>query len=193
MQRAFSSFEAWVYEALIAAAVTDSVAPSIEAAITGTRVLDVGCGGGSLAARLRRGGREVVGIDPSAFQAKRTRGVRAAAGALPFADKSFDSVVSSCSIKHWPDATAGLAECRRVLRPGGALIVIEMDRSSTREEMARFARMTRIPRLLRPAYVRFDLRSVLPTAPTANELGAMVGAEARKIEGLPYNVVIAVR
>ena len=34
----------------------------------------------------------------------------------PFRDATFDTVVSSCSIKHWPDPAAGVREMRRVLR-----------------------------------------------------------------------------
>ena len=39
-------------------------------------------------------------------------------GQLPYADHSVALVVSSLSLHHWPDAEAGIAEIRRVLRPG---------------------------------------------------------------------------
>jgi SAM-dependent methyltransferase len=42
-------------------------------------------------------------------------------GALPFDDESFDVVFSSCAFEHFPDMDRALAECHRVLRPGGAL------------------------------------------------------------------------
>lgn len=42
---------------------------------------------------------------------------------LPFSDGSFDLVVSTFSIHHWPDPTAGLAEIWRVLRPGGRALI----------------------------------------------------------------------
>ena len=55
---------------------------------------------------------------------KRLGGMRleqAAAERLPFADASFDLVVSAMSFDHWADQELGLAECARVLRPGGSL------------------------------------------------------------------------
>ena len=46
--------------------------------------------------------------------------------ALPFPDKSFDLVVSTLSMHHWADATAGLAEIERVLRPAGRALIWDL-------------------------------------------------------------------
>lgn len=46
--------------------------------------------------------------------------------ALPLADASVDLVTSSFSVHHWPDAEAGFAEVRRVLRPGGRAIIYDL-------------------------------------------------------------------
>ncbi|MFH1474462.1 MAG: class I SAM-dependent methyltransferase, partial [Chloroflexota bacterium] len=46
--------------------------------------------------------------------------------ALPFPDASFDLVTSSFSVHHWPDAAAGFAEIRRVLRPGRRALVYDL-------------------------------------------------------------------
>jgi ubiquinone/menaquinone biosynthesis C-methylase UbiE len=48
-----------------------------------------------------------------------TRKTLAVVASLPFPDASFDLVVSTLSMHHWADGTAGLAQIRRVLRPGG--------------------------------------------------------------------------
>lgn len=42
---------------------------------------------------------------------------------MPFDDASFDLVVSTFSMHHWSDATAGLREIHRVLRPGGRALI----------------------------------------------------------------------
>jgi ubiquinone/menaquinone biosynthesis C-methylase UbiE len=90
------------------------------------RVLDVGCGTGALLRRLaaRLPEAELAGLDPAprmlAEARKRLNGVRLEQGVaerLPFADASFDLVVSVLSFDHWSDQELGLAECARVLRP----------------------------------------------------------------------------
>ena len=66
--RAFSGPEAWTYEVLVAKGVADVVTPLLDPHASG-RVLDVGCGGGTITRRL---GAE--GVDASVSQARRARG-----------------------------------------------------------------------------------------------------------------------
>jgi ubiquinone/menaquinone biosynthesis C-methylase UbiE len=117
----------------------DSVAADVAAAApTGGRVLDVGCGPGHLANRLARDhGLEVTGLDLDPMMIERACAnaiqtvvaelrptfVVGGVAALPFPEGSFDLVVSTLSMHHWADATAGLAEIARVLRPGGRALV----------------------------------------------------------------------
>jgi SAM-dependent methyltransferase len=117
----------------------DSVAADVAAvAPAGGRVLDVGCGPGHLANRLARDlGLEVTGLDLDPAMIERARAnVRRAVpeerrptflvggvAALPFPEGSFDLVVSTLSMHHWADATAGQAEIGRVLRPGGRALI----------------------------------------------------------------------
>lgn len=184
MRARFSPAEAWVYERFLADAVAEIVVPLFAPHASG-RILDVGCGGGVTTRRIG-----AIGIDASLAEARRAGMPCASADALPFADAAFDTVVSSCSIKHWPDRAAGVREMRRVLRPGGALLVVEMDRESTPEDVRAWAARTRVPRLLRGLYAQLDLRSVLPWALSVSELGDLVGSPATKVEGLPYAVVV---
>ncbi len=103
----------------------------------GAAALDIGCGSGHVAFQLAPLVRSVVACDLSdamlavvAEEAAR-RGLanvtacRAPADALPFYPASFDVVVTRFSAHHWTDARAGLAELRRVLRPGGLAVVID--------------------------------------------------------------------
>ena len=97
----------------------------------GARVLDLGCGGGHVAYAVAPRVAEVVACDLSqqmlavVAAAARERGlanvetVQGPAERLPFADASFDLVLSRYSAHHWRDFAAGLREAARVLRPGG--------------------------------------------------------------------------
>ena len=84
-------------------------------------VVDVGCGSGVLMALLRGRGVPVVGVDASPAQLARGAGprVRADALKLPFPDESVGGVAALYMLYHVPDPTLAVAECHRVLRPGG--------------------------------------------------------------------------
>ena len=90
-------------------------------------VLDLGAGTGVASAVLREVGARPVGVD-IAWQMLRHRasqrppGVAGAAQALPFRAGAFDAVVAAFCLNHLPDPSAGLAECRRVTRPGGVVL-----------------------------------------------------------------------
>lgn len=103
------------------------------------RVLDVGCGTGyllrRLAAQVPDAGARFVGVDlaPRMLQVAagragdpRLRFARAAAERLPAAGATFDLVVTTTSFDHWADQGAGLAECARVLAPGGTLVLTDL-------------------------------------------------------------------
>ena len=101
----------------------------------GTRLLDVGCGTGLLLARLaeRSPFRELTGLDLSPGMVARARArlpasVRLLVGdaeTLPFPPGSFDVIVSVSSFHYWQVPAHGLVELRRVLRPGGHLILTD--------------------------------------------------------------------
>lgn len=85
----------------------------------GVKALDVATGGGHVARRLREAGAEVVTLDPSPGM---RADVLAGAEDLPFADSSFDVVVSRIAPHHFTDVRAAVAEMGRV---SNRLVVIE--------------------------------------------------------------------
>jgi len=100
--------------------------------VAGRRVLDAGCGSGLLASALRARGAQLVGFDASPAMVDLARNrlgegsavhVADLAEPLPFDDAEFDDVVASLVLHYLPDWTAPLAELRRVLRPGGRLLL----------------------------------------------------------------------
>lgn len=103
----------------------------VVAAIAGCaprRVLEVGCGWGDLAVRLRDElAATVVAVDISQrmVQLAREQGVDARVGdvrELPFADGEFDCVTANWMLYHVADLDLGISELARVLRPGGRLV-----------------------------------------------------------------------
>ncbi|MBI4580021.1 MAG: class I SAM-dependent methyltransferase [Planctomycetes bacterium] len=70
----------------------------------------------------------------------RIRIERAGAAALPFADDSFDAVVSTGSLHHWKDADAGLREVHRVLKPGRQALIYDLVRELPPEVAASLRR-----------------------------------------------------
>ncbi len=98
------------------------------------RALDLGCGGGhvSFAAAAHAG--EVTAYDLSADMLATVKGEadkrglanivtqQGSAERLPFADASFDMVLSRFSAHHWGDVPAALREVFRVLKPGGSVV-----------------------------------------------------------------------
>jgi ubiquinone/menaquinone biosynthesis C-methylase UbiE len=103
----------------------------------GDRVVDVGSGPGRFLREAAERGAEAVGVEPSS-QMRRVAGwrtpaslrdairvVEGTAERLPLADGSATVACAVASYHHWEDPAAGLAELRRVLRPGGRLLIAE--------------------------------------------------------------------
>ena len=95
----------------------------------GGRLLDVGCGSGKAVRRLRELGWDARGLerDPVAVHAARAAGVPVEQGDMattPFPAATFDVVTLSHVIEHVHDPVALLRQCRRVLRPGGRVVVV---------------------------------------------------------------------
>jgi SAM-dependent methyltransferase len=122
------SARAATFETLVARATAQAIDPLLDAAgvVAGTRVLDVGCGLGDLAAAAAARGASATGADLADGMLKAARArhpalelVLADGEALPFDDGSFDATVAAFVINHMPDPERGAAEMVRVTRPHG--------------------------------------------------------------------------
>jgi ubiquinone/menaquinone biosynthesis C-methylase UbiE len=129
-----------IYEAFFLPALFREWAPRVAEAARlapGDKVLDVACGTGVLAneaARRVGPGGSVAGLDRNegmlAVARRKAAGIdwrQGLAEKLPFADGSFDAVVSQFGLMFFEDRVAALKEMGRVLRPGGRLAVAVWD------------------------------------------------------------------
>jgi ubiquinone/menaquinone biosynthesis C-methylase UbiE len=119
-----------------AAAYADFALPSI---VPGARVLDIGCGPGSVTVGFASAGARVVGLDVDATEFGDARGyaaehhvgqldfVQATVQQLPFGDASFDVCTLLSVLETLTDPVAALGEVRRVLVPGGLLAASSID------------------------------------------------------------------
>jgi len=155
----------------------------------GETVLDIGSGPGFLADEMAAEvGTEgaVHGLDPSeamlAIARRRETGVEYAVGganSLPYDDETFDAVVSTQVYEYVPDMPAALTEARRVLRPGGRLLILDTDwdavvwHSTDRDRMLRVLEKwndhladpylpRRLPALLRDAGFELASSTIIP-------------------------------
>lgn len=115
------------------------------AAVEGRRLLEIGLGYGSLGEALARLGADYHGLDLASGPVEMMRArlarvpaarpeqvVQGSALGLPFDEASFDEVVAIGSLHHTGDLFGAVAECRRVLRPGGRLVLMVYNRRSAR-------------------------------------------------------------
>src|SRR4051794_3928713 len=151
-------------------------------AAPGERVLDVGCGPGFYCAELlEEVGPEgsIAGLDTSpkmlALAARRCEGHdnvdlrEAQATSLPVEDADFDAALCVQVLEYVPDVSAALAEFHRALRPGGRLVVWDVDWATVSWHSADPARMERVLRAWDEHLVHRSLPQTL--APLLREAG----------------------
>jgi len=134
----------WIYDLLAARAERAGIGERRHDLLAGLEgdVVEIGAGTGASLPHYERA-RRVVAIEPDASMAKRlphrleeatvpVEVVTARAEKLPFPDESFDAAVAAFVLCSVDDPQAVLAEARRVLRPGGKLVLLEHVRGDGR-------------------------------------------------------------
>lgn len=119
------------------------------------RLLDIGCGSGQFLQQMQIQGWEVEGVDfdEMATESARTNyGLRVHTGDLrdiAYPDNSFDAITLNNVIEHLPEPVEVVKECRRILRPGGRLVIVTPNFESLgRRRLARYWRGLEPPRHL---------------------------------------------
>jgi ubiquinone/menaquinone biosynthesis C-methylase UbiE len=174
---------------------------------TGHRVLDVACGTGALgvAARERVGtGGVVVGVDanPQMLDVARRRhhGIEWREGraeALPFADASFDRVVSQFGLMFFDDAPAALREMWRVLRPAGRLAVAVCDALARSPGYSALAALLQrlfgepVAAAFRAPWALGDANRLLDLCEAAGITGAQVARHSRDVRFASIDALVA--
>ena len=138
----------------------------------GMKLLDVATGTGQVAraaTRILGGAGSVVGLDPSAGMLRQARAhasllVRARAEEMPLRDDLFDMLSMGFALRHVATLETAFAEYRRVLKPGGRVLLLEVSRP--RSAMTRWVMRVYFQRLL-PRLIRIATRD--PHAPLLME------------------------
>lgn len=154
------------------------------------RLLDIGCGVGVFLEMARGRGWQVAGVDISAYavqHARDQRGLDARCGVLrdmQFADGSFDVVTMWDVLEHLPDPLAELREVRRVLRPGGCVLINTPNEGSLLKVLARLGYRLSLGRLVYPVrklYHQYHLCYFTPD--TLRRLLERAGLRVMKLSG----------
>jgi SAM-dependent methyltransferase len=160
-------------------------------------VLDLACGTANLLPRLGDWGARVdfyVGVDlaPEMLLATRPKlaaspfpaaVVAADVAVLPFADGTFDTIITASALHDWPEPGPAFAEMRRVLRPGGRLLLLDWCRDAMAMVMLNAAlRITRNP--FRRMYSRDEAAALLGGA------GFRIAREHRVAIRFPWRLMV---
>lgn len=158
---------------------------------SGRRVLEVACGVGQGLGLLARTSKSVVAGDVTLrllHQARRHYGDRFPlycfdAQAMPFADHSFDLIVLFEAIYYLPSPSTFLMECRRLLRPGGELVISTINREwsdfNPSPLSRRYFSARELAGLLEEASFQSDLVGAFPTA--APSLGGKIISTLKRV------------
>jgi ubiquinone/menaquinone biosynthesis C-methylase UbiE len=153
-------YDRWISPSVVQALQVDLHERMARELPRGGRVLDVGSGGGQHAVQLvkERPDLQIVGVDISSTMVRRSSALAKRAGVsdkvsfqlgdamdLRFPDESFDGVYCAGPLKQVSDKPRALRECYRVLRSGGRLLIMDVNRGCSYEDVVAFVNRTPLP------------------------------------------------
>lgn len=153
-------YDRWISPAVVAALQVDLHESLIARLPAGAQLLDVGCGGGQHAVKIvqKRPDLRVVGVDLSSTMVQRAQALARRAGVedkarfevgdamdLKFESESFDAVYCAGPLKQARDKPRVMRECHRVLRAGGRLLAMDVNRGCSYEDVLAFVNRTPLP------------------------------------------------
>jgi 2-polyprenyl-6-hydroxyphenyl methylase/3-demethylubiquinone-9 3-methyltransferase len=158
--------------------------------------LDAGCGTGEVADLLRGMGREVSAIDASSEMVKHCRvpAQVAAVEQLPFRNDTFSGVVCSSVLEYLKQPELALQEFRRVLKPGGHLLIsVPNSQSALRKGQRALYAILRVPRYMeysRHAYTAEQFDAMLSQHGFAPERTEHFGSVFLGSKQLPFGYTL---
>lgn len=176
----------------------------VRSAVTAqSRILDLGCGRGGVVELVWRDVALAAGVDPDAASLAEHRAAgmpvfRATGEHLPFADSSFDVIVSVWVLEHLREPGRVLAEIRRVLRPGGRFLFLTPNLRHPMMVINRVGKaMPRLQRRLVPKVYGREEADTFPVQYRANTVGALrrlardAGLEVEELRVVPDPTYLA--
>jgi ubiquinone/menaquinone biosynthesis C-methylase UbiE len=146
--------------------IADTMQALLECEV-GKTYLDIGCGTGNYTSLLSERGFRFIGIDPSSYmlsQAKmRNDSIEwreGAAEGIPAADGEFDGAMATLTVHHWEDMHLGFKELRRVVKPGGRIVIF----TSTPEQMRGYWLNHYFPNMMQASMLQMPTYLAIQTA-----------------------------
>lgn len=133
----------------------------------GKTYLDIGCGTGNYTSLFTERGYKFIGIDPSSYMLSEAK-IRSqhiewregAAESIPAAEGEFDGAIAVLTLHHWADLHLGFKELRRVVKPGGRIVVF----TSTPDQMRGYWLNHYFPQMMQASMLQMPTYLAVQTA-----------------------------
>ena len=158
--------------------IADTLQALLECEV-GKTYLDIGCGTGNYTSLFAERGFRFIGVDPSTYmlsQAKmRNDSIEwreGAAEGIPAVDGEFDGAIATLTVHHWEDMHLGFKELRRVVKPGGRIVIF----TSTPEQMRGYWLNHYFPNMMQASMLQMPTYLAIQTAARSAGIDQVAGS-----------------